>query len=210
MSPPLRLRSTAGVTLVELLVATALGLVGMATILSFNRAQFFALRDQATQLDIQTSTRAIVDLFAREVRRAGRDPACTKAFAAVASGSASQVHIQEDLNSNGVLDAATEDLTYRIVNSRRIERVAGTTVDVLIDGVDLTGSRIRYFDGGGTELLPSPALSAAQLAAARRVRLELAAAGTSFGSTRSTALVARAATDVELRNRFFIATDSCP
>jgi hypothetical protein len=204
------LRSTAGVTLVELLVATALGLVGVATVLSFNRAQFFALRDQATQLDIQTSTRAIVDLFAREVRRAGRDPACTKIFAALVSGSASQVHIQEDLNSNGVLDAATEDLTYRIVNSRRIERVAGTTVDVLIDGVDLTGSRIRYFDGGGAELLPSPTLSAAQLAGARRVRLELAAAGTSFGSTRSTALVARAATDVELRNRFFIATDSCP
>jgi hypothetical protein len=189
----------------------ALTLVGMATALSFNRAQFFTFRDQARQLDIQTGTRGIVDLFAREVRRAGRDPVCTGVFTPLVLGTATQVRFQSDLNSNGTLESTTEDLTYRIVSSyTRMERVAGTTLEVLLNSVDLAGSRFRYYDGAGAELWPGPTLTPAQRAAVRRVRLELIARGWSAGSPSSSALMARAATDVELRNRFFIALNTCP
>jgi type II secretory pathway component PulJ len=211
MRTPYRLRADAGVTLPEVVVSVALALVGMATALSFNRAQFFALRDQARQIDIQTSTRGIVDFFAREVRRAGRDPVCTGAFTPLVLGTITQVRFQSDLNSNGTLESSSEDLTYRMTGSyTKFERVAGSTLEVLLTDVDLTGSRFRYFDGAGVELLPSPALTAAQRAAVRRVRLELVTRGGSAGSTRSTPLEARAATDVELRNRFFIAANTCP
>src|SRR4030095_4371555 len=73
-----RMCSNTGVTLVELLVATTLSLATMATVLSFQRAQFFALRDQMKQLQMQDATRAVVALFGREMRRGGRDPACTQ------------------------------------------------------------------------------------------------------------------------------------
>jgi len=209
MHTPARLRSAAGVTLIDLLVSVALSLVAMATVLAFHRAQLSALQDQARQLDLQTSTRAIVELFAREVRRAGLDPGCTKKFAMLADGSATQVRVQEDLNSNGALDPASEDITYRIVESRQLERVTGATTDILLSNVDLSGSRLRYFDGGGVELLPAPSLSAAQRAAVRRVRIEIAASGAAASPMRSMPLVAYAATDVELRNRFFVISNTC-
>jgi len=209
MSTRQRLRSAAGVTLIDLLVSVALGLVAMATVLSFHRAQLSALQDQARQLDLQTSTRAIVDLFAREVRRAGLDPGCTRNFAMLADGSATQVRVQQDLNANGALDPGSEDITYRIVQSNRLERVTGTSTEVLLSNLDLSGSRVRYFDGGGAELLPSPSLSAAQRAAVRRVRLELVASGAAASPTRTTPLIASAATDVELRNRFFVISNTC-
>ena len=204
-----RLCSNAGVTLVELLVATTLSLATMATVLTFQRAQFFALHDQMKQLQMQDATRAVVDLFAREMRRAGRDPACTKIFTPIMLGSASEVQFREDLNSNGTLDSATEELRYRMIDSVRLERVAGDSVEVLVSGVDLTGSRFRYFDGAGNELVPSPTLSDAQRATVRRVRLELATTWHDAGSPRSAPLAAQAATDVELRNRFFLHAESC-
>lgn len=210
MKRPVAIRQNAGFTLVETLVAMAVGLAAMAVFLSFNRAQFFAMHDQARQLDIQTTTRAVVDLFAREVRRAGMDPNCTMAFTAVADSSATQVRIRSDLNVNGVLDAASEDITYRIVPDGRLERVVGVAAEVLLDDVDLTGSRIRYFDSAGAELVPSPALTAAQAGTVRRVRIELAVAGAASDPKRTAPLVARAATDVELRNRFFIGAMPCP
>jgi type II secretory pathway component PulJ len=199
----------AGFTLVELLVAMGLGLAAMAGFLAFQRFQMLALEDQAKQLDLQTATRSIVDLFAREVRRAGMDPACTKAFDALLDATASQARFQADLNANGVLDAASEDLTYRLVDGARLERVAGADTDVLLDGVSLSGSRLRYFDATGAELVPAPALDAAQRATVRRVRLELAVADAAANPQRRQPLIARAATDVELRNRFFVASIGC-
>jgi type II secretory pathway component PulJ len=207
---PRAIRSNGGFSLVDLLVGVSLSLLGMGTILSFHRSQLYAVQDQARQVEIQTTTRAIVDLFAREARRAGLNPACTANFTMVADASASQVRFQEDLNANGVLDAASEDITYRFAQSNRVERATGSSTDTLLSNVDLTGSRMRYFDGGGAELVPSPTLSAAQRTAIRRVRIEMSASSAARNPSRSAPLTARAATDVELRNRFFVITNSCP
>ena len=204
-----RLGSNAGVTMVELLVGTALGLGAMATVLSFQRAQFSAVRDQVKQLRMQDATRNVVDLFAREMRRAGRDPKCKKIFPPIVVASATEVELRKDLNSNGTLEPDTEEVRYRIVDSTHFERVAGEAAEVLISDVDLTGSRFRYFDAVGTELIPEPELSEAQRATVRRVRLELSTTGRDYGSTRTAPLAAHAGTDVELRNRFFIHSEGC-
>jgi len=201
-------RRAAGFTLIEVLVALLLGAGVSTTVLWFTRTQFFTLEDQARQLDLQTTSRAMVDLFAREVRRAGMDPQCTKAFEGLAEASTTRVRVLADLNLNGVLDAASEDLAYHIVAPDRIERGAGPTTEVLVDGVQVTGSRLRYYDGGGVELAPGAGLSAAQRAQVRRVRLELAVSTPSLNPEHL--LTARVATDVELRNRFFVASTGCP
>src|SRR5690242_4495537 len=112
---PSRLRGHGGVSLVEILVAMLLGVSMATTVAWFQRAQFLAMEDQAAQLDIQTSARAIVDVFARDVRRAGMDPTCAKHVQALVDASPTALRFQADLNANGAVDAASEDLLYRLV-----------------------------------------------------------------------------------------------
>lgn len=197
-----------GVTLVELLVALLLGLGVAATVGWFQRAQFLAMEDQATQLDLQGTARAIIDVFARDVRRAGMDPRCAKAVQALVEATPTTLRLQADLNANGTLEAASEDLRYRLVEGG-VERTSGSATEPLIENVESSGSRLRYFDAAGTELIGSGGLSAAQLTLVRRVRLELALRTPARRSPESPPLAATVATDVELRNRFFIAASGC-
>ena len=213
-TPSSHQRWQAGFTLPELLVASALGLVALATFLSFNRFQLFALRNQATQLDVQTTARAIVDLMARELRRAGADPNCVKTFEGIAKGAATELRIQADLDGNGAIDQPDENVTYRFnLEGGTVERIAGGVTDDLVSDVNLTGSVIRYHDGTGAELVPtgSPAeLSGGQRTAVRRVRVRLAMDSSAIDPQNPKPLRAQVSTDVDLRNRFFVASTACP
>lgn len=212
--PSTRGGAQAGFTLPELLVASALGLAALGTFLLFNRFQLFALRNQATQLDVQTTARAIVDLMARELRRAGADPKCAKNFEGIAKGTATELRVQADLNGNGAIDQPDENITYRLnIDGNKVERIAGGVTDELVSDVRLTGSAIHYYDGAGTELVPtgSPAeLTAAQRTTVRRVRARLAIDGSAVDPQNPQPLRAQVSTDVDLRNRFFVASTACP
>jgi len=202
---------SAGFTLMETLVSLAVGMTAALALLTFHRAEYFAVQDQTRQIDLQSTGRTIVDLFAREARRAGADPVCSKAFEAVTEASSGQVRLFADLDRSGAIDGQNEDLLYRLeVGNRRILRVARGVSDELIDNVDLTGSRFRYFDGSGVELVPNPTLTAAQRALVRRIRIELLLAQKMADPEKRALLNARAATDVNLRNRFFLASTACP
>ena len=201
----------AGFTVHEILVATTLALATASTFLAFNRFQLFALRSQATQLNIQTAARSIMDLVAREVRRAGMNPTCANTFSAIADAENHELRIQSDLNGSGAIDGPDEDITYRFSFTHGvITRTAGGTSDVLLSGLDLSGSRFRYFDAAGNELIPAHSLSSAQRSMVRRVRLELALEGSAADPTTSGPLQARASTDVDVRNRFFVTSTACP
>lgn len=203
-------RGCRGTTLVEILVATLLGAALAATVAWFGRVQFLTMEDQAVQLDLQTNARAIVEVFARDVRRAGMDPRCSKAVQTLVDASPTAVRFQADLNGNGALDPASEDLFYRLVADARVERGQGTSVEPLLDGVNLAGSRLRYFDAAGAELVGGVSgLTSAQRALVRRIRLELALRAPPRSGSEASDLVARAATDVELRNRFFVGVAGC-
>lgn len=205
--------------MVELLAATALSLVTLAALLSFNRFQLFALRNQANQIDIETAARSIVELFARDVRRAGLNPGCAIAtFSGIADARWYSLRIQSDLDGDGALTAANEDLTYRyniVGNSiERVDNSAGvdSSVDVLASGLDLSGSKLRYFNGAGVELISgtTSGLTAAQRSSVRRIRIQLSLVGKAVDPTSNIPLVARAATDVDLRNRYFVTSTACP
>jgi prepilin-type N-terminal cleavage/methylation domain-containing protein len=199
----------AGFSLVEMLVATAIGLVGVATFLSFNRFQLFALQDQTKQIDLQTSARSMLDLFAREVRRAGMDPKCVGTFSGIAAANSYQIQIKADLDSSGAIDGVNEDVTYRFnYDNRSVERVTSASVESLVSGVDFAGSGISYFDGSGVGL-PSSGLSSAQRDSVRRVRIELRLTGEAADPNKADELRAFASTNVDLRNRFFIAATAC-
>ncbi len=147
-------RGEKGFTITEVLVATTLTAVALVAVSSFNRFQLLTLRNQANQIDLQTTARSVVDLFAREIRRAGANPTCVGGLSALTDAKTYSVRVVADLNRDGATNGANEDLTYRYnLGSNTVERVDqnGGTTDVLVSGASLGNSRIRYFDGNGTE-----------------------------------------------------------
>jgi len=199
-----------GFTTVETLIASAVGLMAAAAFLAFNHFQLHAIENQVTQLGVQNDSRAFVDLFAREVRRSGADPTCAKNVTAITEATASKIHIQADLNSNGVVDNNNnEDVTYNYDSSAGVfQRTANGTTETLLSGLTLTGTSLRYYDSSGNELVPSPSLSAAQRGSVRRVKLQLSASSSAVGSS-TAKLTAAASTNVDLRNRYFVASTAC-
>lgn len=208
VGPQAARRPSAGFSLIEVLVAMGLTLAVTAIIFTFSRAQMRAMHDQVRQVDLQVTARSVVDLFTREVRRAGMDPACVKTFAAIDSATQQEIKVLADLNGSGAIDQTNENVIYRInLTNQSMERLANGASSSLLDGTQLTGSRLRYFDGAGVERVPNPALSSADRNAIRRVRLELKLTKPAQNGGR--ALTAAAASDVDLRNRFFIANTGC-
>lgn len=211
-----------GYTLIEILASIALGLVALAGFTAFNRFQLFALRSQASQIDLQLTARTIVDLMAREIRRAGMDPNCAKNFEAIRRASTTQVRIQSDLNSNGSIGTGDENIRYRYSTSNRtIERITSNGTDVLLDDVDPGSLTFTYYDANGNVLSPvsfgdeddvftvSGFLNNAQRAAVRRIRIRLALSDDDVDPTSDHELEASVSTDIDLRNRFFLGSTVC-
>jgi Tfp pilus assembly protein PilW len=206
----------AGFTFTEVLAASVLGLVALGAFTSFNITQMYNMRNQANQVDLQTSARSIADLFAREVRRAGggTNVNCTGTVSTgLLLAKTSQVRVRLDLNGNGVLTDANEDVTYTLdlTNSKvsRTDNGAGRT-DTLWSGVSLAGSQILYFDGAGNQLDPgSTGLSAAQLLQVVRIRLQLALTGKVIQPGNSLQQTAMETANVTLRNRYFVMASTC-
>lgn len=205
------LRGQAGFSLAELLVAASVSLVALLCIAAFNRFQLFAIRDQAAQVDLQSNARSIADLFAREIRRAGLDPTCSKAFESIATATKTEIRFLSDLNGDGAIGGTNEDIAYRFKFGReRIERTSGGATDLLMLGLDSAGSGLAYFDANGTELIPgSGGLTSAQRAAVRRVRVNLAFRGDAVDPQNSQLQVAEVSADIDLRNRFFLDSTAC-
>ncbi len=202
-----------GFTTMEVLVAGTIGLIALGAFASFNRFQTFALRNQAAQLAVQSDARAVIDLMAREVRRAGLDPTCGKAFEGIAIAEPQGIQVQADLNGDGAIGAPGESIYYRRnLETGAVERVAGGVTDVVLPGDEVQGGSVRYFDGAGNELTNATGggLSAAQRASVRRVRISLVLAADLVDPNSTAQARASVSTDVELRNRFFLTGAACP
>lgn len=203
----------AGFSIGEVLVTVTLALVVMGSVARFNGYQLVTMQDQARQNALQMGARAVVDLFTREVRRAGANPTCASGITALADGKRYQLRLLADLNGDGATTAQGEDVIYVYRFDRnRLERsgpVRGT--DALLDGAQLSGSRMRYFDQAGVELdPPETGLTSAQRAAVRRIRIELVATRPAANPLREEPLRVELANDIQLRNRFFGAPITCP
>jgi Tfp pilus assembly protein PilW len=216
MHRSLRNLGEAGFTITEMLVASTVGLVALAAFTSFNITQMYGMRNQASQVDLQTSARAITDLFAREVRRGGGGTN-VNCVGTVSTGlllaQPWQVRVRLDLNGNGVLTDPNEDVTYTFdYTNNKITRTdnGALRTETLWSGVSLAGSRITYFDSAGNELAPgSTGLSAAQLLQVVRIRLQLALTGKVSQPGNPTQQTARESTNITLRNRYFVMASTC-
>jgi Tfp pilus assembly protein PilW len=212
-----------GYSLVEVLMALGLGLVALGSVTAFNRFQLFALRNQASQVDLQLTARTIVDLMAREIRRAGMDATCAKNFDAISRASSTQLRIKSDLDGGGGIGTGDENIRYNYdSSSKEIQRITSAGTDVLLDSVAAGSLTLSYYDSNGNVLSPNSAgdesdvssasgfLSTAQKASVRRIRIQLALAEDAVDPLNSDPLRASVSTDVDLRNRYFLGSTVCP
>jgi type II secretory pathway component PulJ len=209
-----RRRNQRGITLVEVLVAGLLGVIAIGTINWFSRFQLFSLRNQAVQSDIQMVARSVSDVFARDVRRAGFNPLCNVDITALERAKADELTLKSDLNADGILGGTDETLTYRVNSASggyRLERVANGRTDILLDEIDASRTRFRFYDQAGAEINSGLwGLGSAERAQVRRIRLELAVAADAVDPQRALPVRVRLANDVDIRNRHFVNAVSCP
>ncbi len=107
-----------GVTLTELLVALAVGMVIIGTVYGVHLLQVRQQRVQEDVLAMQQTTRAALDMMVREIRMAGYDPMGVNRDAIHSNDfhgivfHPTELRIRADLNGNGVVTDSKESIVY--------------------------------------------------------------------------------------------------
>ena len=141
-----------GFSLVELLIAMAVGLVVLAAMYSVFTIQNKTFANQENFVEMQQSVRAGMDMMAREIGMAGYDPAGVT-FDGV-TVDANKLEIRADLNGNGAI-AGQENIVYAFVDEPdyRITRNIGICPSCsgdypFVENVD--SFTFEYLKGDGT------------------------------------------------------------
>jgi len=105
-----------GFTLTELLVAMALSAVVMASVgaIYYQQQKSFLAQEQIA--GAQQNIRAALYFMEREIRMAGCDPT-QNSTATIITANNNGIRFTLDLNGNGTIDAATEDIAYSLFDS---------------------------------------------------------------------------------------------
>lgn len=106
----MQLRSEQGFSLIEMLVAMAIGSIVMAAIVNMfvNQRKAYAIREQVTEM--QENARTGIDYLVHDLTMAGYDPAGT-AGAGIVAASANAIQFSMDISKNGVIEA-DENVTF--------------------------------------------------------------------------------------------------
>ncbi|MFH1627689.1 MAG: prepilin-type N-terminal cleavage/methylation domain-containing protein, partial [Pseudomonadota bacterium] len=136
-----------GFSLVELLIAMAVGLVVLGAMYSVFTIQNKTFGNQEELVAMQQNVRAGMDMMAREIGMAGYDPAGVN-FAGV-TVSTSQLQIQADLDGNGAIDSTSQENVIYIFDStnKQITRYIGAGNQAFVENVD--PFTFEYLDGSG-------------------------------------------------------------
>jgi hypothetical protein len=158
-----------GYSLVDLLVALAVGGGLMASTLTLLHLGLRAWVWGAARVEAQQSARYAVERMAGELREAGYDPTVA-GIAPVVLAEPGRVVFQRDFNGNGVVDATRERVTYLLRPGETIlRRDAGGGAQPVVENV--RAFRLTYLDRAGGETSDPAAVTAV------RIRLEVGEAG---------------------------------
>ena len=149
-----------GFTTAELLVAALFGMIVMGTLYGFYRDQLFYLLAQETKTATLEDARGALDMMVRELRNAGSWGTGTapSGCSRVVSASATSIHIQADLDSNGNCNSATgEDVTYDLASATSTcpGSIIRRNSNCLVANVVAT-SLFTYYNSSNTQLAASP------------------------------------------------------
>src|SRR5205814_9632599 len=129
-----RLSRRAGFSTTEALAGIVVTLVLVGAIYSAQRAQTKAMAAQTVYSDTQNATRTVLDTMARELRMASFDPTgsinpalgaltvapgpnCPGTRQGIVQATATRVRFKQDLNGDGAINGAGEDVTYDVAGN---------------------------------------------------------------------------------------------
>ncbi len=164
-----------GSTLVELLVASALGLgIVLAAVQMLKTHALLALQVQA---DLGASGGAAWALRAalRDVKRAGADP-LQRNIAALAEAGPDRLTTLRDVDADGVVDSRSEEtvgLSWSDAQGGSVLRRVGEQSMAIVSQVLRGGLRLRYYDAAGREILSPGGLGEADRRRVRRVEVDV-------------------------------------
>jgi type IV pilus assembly protein PilW len=148
----------AGYSLVDLLVALAVGGGLMASTLTLLHLGLRAWVWGAARVDAQQSARYAVERMASELREAGYDPTVA-GIAPVVLAEPARVVFQRDFNGNGVVDPTRERVTYLLRPGETVlRRDAGGGAQPVVEQV--RAFRLTYLDRAGAETTDAAAVTA--------------------------------------------------
>jgi prepilin-type N-terminal cleavage/methylation domain-containing protein len=167
-------RSSAGFTLVELLVSLTIFAVvaGVLTtvLVSANRTH----RQTTNRAELQAASRQALSLLTAELAQAGADTRIPPVgIVGVVAADLASVRVRADLNADGAIQTAepSEDVTYTYnAEARTLLRNPGSGAAVVLQNV--TDLRFTYFDAADQPLSTLP-LSATDRALVRSVGITL-------------------------------------
>ena len=161
------MRSTVGLTLVELLVAVAASLLLLAAVAAFSRAQSRALERDSRHLRLHEASRRVLGSMAREIRVAGFAPLAGD-FDGDADGlmvaASDHFELRADLHGSstsdppdGELDVDSDERIGFVLNSLRgvvSQTIGRQSQPLTLDGtVPADGLVVRYFDACDEEVV---------------------------------------------------------
>ena len=163
-----RARSSRGYSLVDMLVALAVGGAMLAATVTLLHLGLRAWVWGAARVEAQQSARYALERMASELREAGYDPTAA-GIAPVVVAEPARVAFQRDFDGDGVVDPTRERVTYLLRAGESIlRRDAGGGAQPVINGV--RAFHLTYLDRDGLETTDPAAVIAV------RVRLEVGGA----------------------------------
>lgn len=157
--PPLR--GVAGFTLVELMVALAVGSIIMAAVMTAFHSQHETYVAQGQVVEVQQNARVAMDMMVSDIRSAGYDPNNLGAGITVAGAQALSFTREDDLPANGL-----ETISYSLYDAftatvppandglvddlaRQVTTAASTTTGRQMVAENINQLEFRYLDENG-------------------------------------------------------------
>lgn len=139
--------SSAGFTLVEMIVAMVVGLLVLAGLYNLFAAENKSFSVQETTVEMQQNARAAMDMMVTEIQMAGYDPAAS-ASSGISSAAANSISFTQDLNGDGDLGDTHENITYAYDSANlRITRNTGSGNQPFAENIEALN--YFYYDGAG-------------------------------------------------------------
>lgn len=155
-------KKIAGFSIVEMLMAMAIGMIVLAGLVVVFVSQKKAYDVQAQVAEMHQNARATLDIISQDIAGAGYDP--TKyGVVAVPVALSHKVQLRADLNGNGNTDDAFEDVTYELAGTVIYRTIPGESPVAFAENVH--SLNFQYFDAGGIET--------ANIDEIRKIRIEL-------------------------------------
>jgi type IV pilus assembly protein PilW len=146
------IRSKAGFTLTELLVASLIFLIVLSGIYAFFRGQLYGIKAEEARLSTVQGARVGIDFMTREIRNAGYNPSGVLGCGAVLIAQGKKIQVVSNTNENlicGTVLEPSEDVTYDYDSA---EKQITRDGQPLVENVPADGFSLTYYRADGSQI----------------------------------------------------------